>query len=140
MTRARWQWWATSGLLIALMFLAHDVGMASAAPHGKLLVRPQAAAPSHLPVLHIARDTGASHRLRSHHQCTPPEAPPQSQCEISRAAVRTAANTLDATLQAVPAAIRPVAGGHDVVIPPWGVDASVLSARDWRTLLQVFLI
>jgi hypothetical protein len=137
---ARWQRYAHLGILIVMVFLAHDFGMASASTHGDLQIHPRMSTLSSVSVLHVADDSAASHDLASHARHDIPDAPVQSECETLRAAVTTANDTFDAPRQASPGSNVSVVGWHDAIRPLWLIDVSFRSSRERRELFQVFLI
>lgn len=140
MARACWRRRAGLGVLIVIVFLAHDLGMASMAAYEEFQHHPRMVSPSSIRVLHIPDDRVVSHNLASHTQHGTPDAPVQSECEISRAAVTRVNDTFDTTVLESASTILLEVAWHDALRSLWVVGVTYRSSRDQRTLFQVFLI
>ncbi|MDQ3694756.1 MAG: hypothetical protein M3464_14190 [Chloroflexota bacterium] len=74
-----------------------------------------------------------------HQHCADDACPVHSGCEITRVAVPTVNNSLDATLQAILCEIGPEVERRSVVGSRASGDAAFISSRDQRVMFQIFL-
>jgi hypothetical protein len=125
---------------MAISLLTHDLGMAGAGSHDDSRFVPQEMTPLAIHVVHVAEDTDAHRDLSSDQHHADPNDPVRSQCEISRAAVATATDTLDGSLLTIHGAVAPVVRWPSQVLFSQLADVTICSSRDRRIWFQVFLI
>ena len=138
-TAASWRGQATLCLLLALTFLAHDIGMVALAA-GSELQPDGRATRGGVAVEHVAHDQRASQRDLAAHHATREAQPMSSPCEISGAAVLAESRPLLTLLPVILAD-----PGVTMLFPPAApvsraMAAAMPTARERRVAFQVFLI
>lgn len=131
------------GLLISVSFLAHDLAMAGGVPGSDMRVDPRAAPASSVLVVHVTGGEEAALAVPEqvpHQHCSEDACPVESGCEITRVAVPTANDALDATLQSILGELGPEAERRSAVGPRASDAAPFIASRDQRVMFQVFLI
>jgi hypothetical protein len=130
------------GLLLALAFLAHDLGMVGLAPGSELRLVPDAGSPVNARVVHVTvvKDRHTTQAITQHQHWPEEDAPAPSGCEIALTAVPTADETSAAIRQASLNQIEPAIPWRGASLLSCAADVAVLSPGDQRAFFQVFLI